>query len=290
VNRMPTESSAERNPPTVRIMVADDESALRALLRRVLGDAGYEVVEAADGLVAQELLSRVSVDLLLVDVRMPGLNGLELLAWLKESGRAIRAIVMTGDETPETVLGAIRARACSYVRKPFTPAQILDLVSRTLAIPGNVCPIEVISATPQWVELLVPCDRAVADRIHDFLAQLEADLPAEVRDAAGYVFRELLLNAVEWGGGLDPGKRVRISWLRAGRLLLYRISDPGRGFRFEGLSHAASADPEADPVRHVDVRESRGMRPGGFGILLARKLADELIYNETQNEVVKYLE
>jgi anti-sigma regulatory factor (Ser/Thr protein kinase) len=142
------------------------------------------------------------------------------------------------------------------------------------------------------VELLVPCDRAAAERIHDFLMQLESDLPPEVRDAVGHAFRELLLNAVEWGGGLDPAKKVRISCLRARRLLIYRISDPGRGFRFEGLSHAAVTTSGEDPLRHAEVRESLGMRPGGFGILMARALVDELIYNEAQNEVVfvKYLD
>lgn len=277
---------------TRRVLVADDDAALRTLLARVLAEAGYEVVTAADGTAAQELLAPGGIDLLLVDVWMPGLTGLDLLAWLKQAGRPIRAIVMTGDDTPETLLGAIRAQACSYIRKPFAPLDLVELVRRTLAMPWIECPIEVLSAVPQWVELLVPCDRAVAERIHDFLMQLESDLPREVREAVGQAFRELLLNAVEWGGGLDPAKKVRISCLRARRLLLYRISDPGRGFRFEGLSHAAVTNLGEDPLRHTEVRESKGMRPGGFGILMARALVDELIYNEAQNEVVfvKYLD
>jgi len=57
-------------------------------------------------------------------------------------------------------------------------------------------------------------------------------------------FRELLMNAVEMGGGLDPRRRVCISCLRAPRMLFYRIADLGPGFKFEGLTHSAAANPD----------------------------------------------
>src|SRR5262249_45572980 len=73
--------------------------------------------------------------------------------------------------------------------------------------------------------------------------------------------------------------------------LLYRVADPGPGFSFKGLTHAAVGQPAEDPVAHVAVRDQLGIRPGGFGIIMTRSMADELMYNEAQNEVifVKYL-
>jgi anti-sigma regulatory factor (Ser/Thr protein kinase) len=140
--------------------------------------------------------------------------------------------------------------------------------------------------------LLVPCERAVVDRIESFMTHLEADLPVDVRESIGYAFQELLMNAIEWGGGLDPSRTVRVAFLRAKRMLLYRIADPGPGFNFEGLLHAAMGQPEDDPTAHATVREEKGMRPGGFGILTVRAKVDELLYNEKRNEVVfvKYLD
>ena len=160
---------------------------------------------------------------------------------------------------------------------------------RTAAKPQP--PIEVVSARPEWVELSVPCTREAADRLQTVMAHLDTDLPQDVRESVGYAFRELLLNAVEWGGQLDPKRRVRISYLRARRMLLYRIADPGAGFSMQGLDHAAISHPD-DPMRHDEIREQKGIRPGGFGILMVRAKVDELIYNETQNEVmfVKYLD
>ena len=101
-----------------------------------------------------------------------------------------------------------------------------------------------------------------------------------------------MLNAVEWGGQLDPNRKVRIASVRSPRMLMYRIADPGPGFSFEGLSHAAVGQPEAEPTAHMSIREERGIRPGGFGILMTRAGADELLYNEAQNEVmfVKYFD
>jgi anti-sigma regulatory factor (Ser/Thr protein kinase) len=154
-----------------------------------------------------------------------------------------------------------------------------------------VARIEVMSARPDWVELLVPCTREAADRIRSFVQQLETDLPSEVRDSVGLAFRELLLNGIEWGGHLDPAQKVRVACLRTRRMLLYRIADPGSGFRFAELPHAA-VHHEPGVLAHDVVRQEKGLRPGGFGLVLIRAIADELIYNERQNEVVfvKYLD
>jgi anti-sigma regulatory factor (Ser/Thr protein kinase) len=121
--------------------------------------------------------------------------------------------------------------------------------------------------------------------------QLDARLPEDVREAVAYAFRELLMNAVEWGGKLDPNRRVRIACVRTKRMLLFRIADPGEGFDIDGLRHAAISYPD-DPIRHLEVREEKGLRPGGFGLAMTRSLVDELIYNEARNEVifVKYLD
>jgi len=200
--------------------------------------------------------------------------------------------VMTADDTPETVLQAVREQAEQYVAKPFDPKKLVEVVRGALAAPVEPRPIEVLSAVPHWVELLVPCEREAAERIQGFLAQLKADLPQEVRDAVGKAFRELLLNAIEWGGEFDPDRKVRIAYMRTGRMLLYHIADPGPGFRLEGLRHAAVSNPPEHPLEHRRVRKELGLRPGGFGILVAQTTADEVLYNEAGNEVllIKYLD
>jgi len=271
------------------VLVVDDDRVTRHLLRTVLEEGGYRVTTAADGTTALEE-ARKAPDLILLDVWLPGMSGLDVLERLQSEGLRPRVVVMTSDDTPETMLQALRGQALRYVAKPIDRADLLGLVETVLskhAVDG----IEVVSASPNWVELVVPCDRAAATHIEGFLAHLDADLTAEVRESVGYAFRELLLNAIEWGGRLDPSRKVRIAYLRAKRMLLYRIADPGPGFHLEDLQHAAITHP-GDPIAHMQAREEKGLRPGGFGLLLVSAKVDELLYNEARNEVVfvKYLD
>ena len=280
-------ATAARTP---NILVVDDDRTTRHLTRTTLAKAGYAVSVAQDGAEALTRMRAKKFDLVLLDVWMPRMDGLAVLDRMKRLKTRPRVVVMTSDDAPQTVLKAIRRQAYQYVHKPVEPAALVSIVRDALKSAPEP-PIEVTSARPDWVELVVPCTREAADRLHAVMAQIETDLPEEVRESVGYAFRELLMNAVEWGGKLDPKRTVKISYLRAKRMLLYRIADPGPGFSMEGLDHAAISHPD-NPIEHMEVRESKGLRPGGFGILMVRAKVDELIYNEAQNEVVfvKYLD
>jgi CheY-like chemotaxis protein/anti-sigma regulatory factor (Ser/Thr protein kinase) len=273
-----------------RILVVDDDTATRHVLKSVLTNAGYTTSVARDGVEALKALGAGRFDLLLLDVWMPRMNGLDLLAKLRASDARPRVIVMTSDDAPETLLKAVREQAFKYVHKPVEAPQLLETVRAVLEA-AEAPPIEVISARPDWVELVVPCTRDAAGHLESVMSHLDADLAPDVRASIAYAFRELLLNAVEWGGKLDPSRTVRISCLRAKRMILYRIADPGPGFKIEELPHAAVSHPD-DPIAHMQVREEKGIRPGGFGLLTVKATVDELLYNEQRNEVVfvKYLD
>jgi anti-sigma regulatory factor (Ser/Thr protein kinase) len=103
--------------------------------------------------------------------------------------------------------------------------------------------------------------RALRGRVQGFLSRLESDLPREQRENVGLAFRELLNNAIEWGGRLDPNQRVRISFVRTPRALLYHIDDPGPGFRLEELKHAAINNPEDDPLATLRRARRKGSAP-----------------------------
>jgi CheY-like chemotaxis protein/anti-sigma regulatory factor (Ser/Thr protein kinase) len=273
--------------PAYRVLVVDDDRALRFAATALLQEAGYATDQAADGPEALRKLQQDGADLVLLDIGLPGMSGLDVLAKARGLAAAPRVVMMTADDTPESLLRAVRGQAHRYVRKPVAPGKIVEIVNDVLSAPAAAAlPIEVVSAKPEWVELVAPCSLEVAERIHDFVMQLDADLPAKVRDSVAQAFRELLTNAIEWGGKLDVTRTVRISCLRASRMLLYRISDPGDGFDIEAITHAAICNPDEDPLGHARIRESLGIRPGGLGLMMTRGLVDELIYNEKRNEVV----
>lgn len=274
-----------------RILVVDDDRSTRHLIRTLLARAGYSATAAKDGIEALKVLRTRRFDLMLLDVWMPRMNGLDLLERLQRRKSRPRIVIMTSDDAPETLLKAVRRQAFTYLHKPVDSPLLLETVRDGLKGPEPP-PIEVISARPEWVELVVPCTHEAAERLQTVMARLDADLPPTLRDKIAYAFRELLLNAIEWGGRLDPSRKVRIACLRSDRLLMYRIADPGKGFDLDNLSHAAIGQPADIPIAHMQVREEKGIRPGGFGLLMVRASVDELLYNETRNEVVfvKYLD
>ena len=276
--------------PAQKILVADDDRTTRFAISSMLKKAGYSVTAAKDGAEALRNIQKNHFDLAFLDIWMPKLTGLEVLARVRASESYLKIIIMTSDDTPESLLRAVREQAYEYLSKPFPAREVVEVARRALKQNASP-PIEVISAKPHWVELLIPCTREAAERIQSFLAKLEADLPDQLRDTIGLAFKELLLNAVEWGGKLDPNRKVRIAHVRSSRLLLYRVADPGPGFSFKGLTHAAVGQPADEPIAHVNIRDQLGIRPGGFGIAMIRAIADELLYNEAQNEVIfiKYL-
>jgi CheY-like chemotaxis protein len=278
--------------PVSRILIAEDDRTTRRFLCEVLRAEKFTVFSAADGQAALRQLRKKKFDLLLLDIWMPRMNGLELLALLRQEPTPPRIVVMTADGTPDTVLRAVREQAYRYVTKPVKPNELIEIVCDALSDEPQGAPIEVLSARPTWVELLVPCNLLAGRRVQEFLERLKADLPDDVRRTIGQAFHELLSNAIEWGGKLDPNRKCRIACVRTPRMVLYRIADPGPGFRQADLKHAAISNPADDPMAHFEEREKKGLRPGGLGLLLTSQMVDELVYNEAQNEVlfVKYLD
>jgi len=184
----------------------------------------------------------------------------------------------------------MREHAFGYLSKGLTVDALADTVRAALQTPDWTDGIEIMSATPQLLTLAVRCKVSTAERLMQFLREI-CDLPDEERQDVGTAFREMLLNAMEHGGHFDPKKYVEVCYVRARHVAMVRIKDPGDGFTLEEVRHAAIANPPDDPIAHVARRHEAGMRPGGFGVMLAKHLVDELIYGEKGNEVllVKYL-
>ena len=273
------------------ILVTDDDATTRQMVRGILKKAGHDVSTAADGMAALRAIQNKKFDLLLLDIWMPKMTGLGLLGHLHGEKHIPKIVVMTSDQTSDTLIDALRGRVYQYLKKPLDATTLLATVENAISTSPAVPAIEVISANAHWVELMVPCERSVVSRVQSFLMHMDVDLPPDIIEKVGYAFRELLNNAIEWGGHLDPNLKVRVSYIKTKKLLMYRLDDPGPGFKLEDLKHAAINNPLDNPMAHMQEREAKGLRPGGLGLMLTQQLVDELVYNEKRNSVVliKYL-
>src|SRR6266508_3558548 len=109
--------AADRRPS--RILVVDDERSMRELLAIVLRREGYEVLLAENGRAAIELLEHEPVDLLISDIKMPDLSGVDVLRAAKKIDQDILGIMITAFASTETAVEAMRLGACDYLSKPF---------------------------------------------------------------------------------------------------------------------------------------------------------------------------
>jgi len=116
-----------------RILVVDDEPLKRITLQIELSEQGYEVYEAADALTARRIFESKPIDVVVTDVRMPGMNGLDLLAFLKQTRPDVEVILMTAYATVDTAVLAIKRGAYDYITKPFTTQELLGKLERLFA-------------------------------------------------------------------------------------------------------------------------------------------------------------
>ncbi|MET0954462.1 MAG: response regulator transcription factor [Cryobacterium sp.] len=165
----------------IRVAIVDDDALVRAGLRMILGgDPSIEIVgEAADGREALDLIKRVSPHVVLMDIRMPRLDGLEATQRLTARGDGARVIVLTTFDTDELVLTALRHGAVGFLLKDTPPADIVDAVRRVAAGESTLSP----SVTAQLIATVTGGDdgrRQRASVLLDRLTEREREVAVSV--------------------------------------------------------------------------------------------------------------
>ncbi len=115
------------------LLVVDDEISMREFLKILLEKEGFDVLTAAEGNAAIELIQKNSVDLIISDIRMPGMSGIELLAAVKEINGEIGVIMITAFASPEDAVSAMKNGAFDYITKPFNVDEIKSVIHSALA-------------------------------------------------------------------------------------------------------------------------------------------------------------
>ena len=114
------------------IMVVDDDAALRRTLKDILIDDGRDVISAEDGLQAVKMASEGPIDLILMDIRMPGMNGIEAFLEIKKILPNCTVVFMTGHAEKSQIEGALSEGATHILIKPFKIEQLLEIVDAVM--------------------------------------------------------------------------------------------------------------------------------------------------------------
>ena len=269
-----------------RLLIVRPDPALEQAVRSDPG-LSQHAVECCEGNV--EAVRRVRgrpVDVLLTDPLTTVTEDLALTAELRDTQPGVRIIVLAPAASHGDVVSALKAHVFACFTAPFDHSEVVSMARAALDAANWRDGIEVVSGLPHWITLRVSCHLLTADRLVRFMTEHAATLPTDNRDLLLTAFREMLLNAMEHGAGFDPAKVIEVTAAQTARAIVYHFRDPGDGFDRADLAHAvASTNPDA-VASSAARRFEQGLRPGGFGILIAREIVDELVFNERGNEVL----
>ena len=133
LQRGPRTETARSAGDRPTVLVVDDDESVREMLSASLSAAAYEVVTAADGSTALAALQRTPCDLLMADLKMPGMDGLTLIREARKRSPALPVVIVTGLPSEASAIEAIDIGVSGYLTKPFVVSKLLDVVARALA-------------------------------------------------------------------------------------------------------------------------------------------------------------
>lgn len=216
-----------------RILVVDDEPHIVALVTRALHTDGHETVVAEDGQEALERAQEGDIDLIILDVGLPSMDGFEVLRALRAAGERMPVIMLTARTATSDAVDGLDAGASDYVPKPFSVAELMARVRSRLR--ERTGAIDMV-LTQGDVSLDILARRTtVAGREIDLSAREFALAEQFLRHPGTVLTREILLSRI-WGMDFDPGSNVvdvYVRYLRSKLGAEHIVTVRGEGYRWE---------------------------------------------------------
>lgn len=125
-----------RKPDLIRVLLADDDATIRKLVACSLPQKGFAVEVISDGALARDHLKAWEVDVLVTDIGMPGMGGMELIRWTRAHRPEVRIVAITGLNTPELITACLELGATRCLAKPFT----MEVLARAINLAASVMP------------------------------------------------------------------------------------------------------------------------------------------------------
>jgi CheY-like chemotaxis protein len=270
-----------------KALVVEDEKLTGDLLAEILRRRGFEPTVLQEGKPAVGWTRQFQPALILLDLMLPDADGYEICENLKldRETNLIPIVMVTARGHHQDKVHGLQVGANYYLTKPFTVDQLHKSIDDVFNWRED---LQKHGAEGE-IHFQFQSDTQYLEELNHLLAALflfSGFTQQQIRQLTMAV-RELGTNAIEWGHRKKVDEIVTVTYRIDPEKITIVIRDTGPGFNPTGMPHAASQD---DPVSHMMVRETLGLREGGFGIMLARDLVDELQYNEKGNEVrlVKY--
>ncbi len=270
-----------------KALVVEDEQDLADIVAEHLKRWGFQPTIFHRGTGVVEWAREQRPALVLLDLMLPDIDGYTICEQLKldRTTNLIPIVMTTALSGMEDRVKGLQVGANRYVTKPFASEDLHRAIQESINWEEDLKK----HGTEGEIRFEFQSDTKYLDELNTLLGSLflfSGLTQPQVKQLATAV-RELGTNAIEWGHRKQVDRIVTVDYrIDPGKVTIV-IKDTGPGFDPQNLPHAAKDD---DPVGHMMVRETLGIREGGFGILMSKGLVDELAYNEQGNEVtlIKY--
>jgi DNA-binding response OmpR family regulator len=270
-----------------RILVVEDDRDLCNLLSTLLDVEGYQTETACHGGDIVERVAQQRPDAVVLDVMLPDRSGFEICRELKfrRDTNLIPIVMLTAMQGKDAEESGLRVGANRYLSKPFEPDELLSGIREALEHRRQLEE----GRTHTAIEIQMNSDARNREQLNDLLSELFVLTPLSEEEVSKirYAALEMIENAMEWGNRRRSDLLVTVSYEVTDDHVKFVITDQGQGFDTKSVPHAAC---DEDPCKHLGVREKLGLRDGGFGMMIARGVMDEVRYNERGNQVtlIKY--
>ena len=270
-------------------LIVEDEPDMADVMARMLRLRHMDATVMYEGSPAPAFVRAHQPDVVLLDLMLPDRDGYSVCEEIKldRETNLTPIIMVTAMGRHEDRIKGLAVGANEYLTKPFDPEELHAAIDRALAWRAELKR----SGARGEVHFQLKSDTGLLNELNHMLSSLllYTRLSAEAAHQLTTAVREMGVNAMEWGHRKRVDLLVTVTYRIEADRVIVTVKDTGPGFNREDLSHAADLE---DPVKHLDVRQSLGLRVGGFGILMTRGLVDEMEYNDAGNEVrlVKYFD
>jgi YesN/AraC family two-component response regulator len=284
------------------ILVIDDEKSIRDMLKVGLTQYGYSYYEAPDGKTGIEVFKKVKPDLVLTDVKMPEMSGIELTKEIKGIEHNADVVIMTGYGSEELVIDALRSGASNYVKKPISLNELFNILDSLILKRERRKKSEVIKDVVFYEKksLIINNDiTRIWGVINQILFNIPETMPESTIEGIRLGLYEIILNAIEHGNlGISyeeksqalqdntylkllasrsneqsrRDKRVFIDCTSDRNDLKIEVRDEGEGFNYKEFANMDDPD--------------RMLKAHGRGIFLASLYLDRMEYREPGNKVI----